>query len=197
MVPQRTTHTVTVAPAATTPVFADGSARNDARARVQVPIQLQPIISSGITYTLTPASAGTINASTGEVTWNPAFNSTATITANATGCNGTVSATHTITVNTLPSAIIAYAGSPFCKTGSASVTLTGQTGGTFSAPSGLVIDSNTGEIDLSASTAGHYTITYTFRNGNLRQHNNDNYRHSCRSCFSDSSACCCLHTTNC
>jgi len=41
-------------------------------------------------------------------------------------------------------------------------TITGTTGGTFSAtPSGLSINTSTGTIDLSASTIQPYTITYT------------------------------------
>ena len=41
-------------------------------------------------------------------------------------------------------------------------TITGTTGGTFSAtPSGLSINASTGTIDLSASTIQAYTITYT------------------------------------
>ena len=41
-------------------------------------------------------------------------------------------------------------------------TITGTTGGTFSAtPSGLSINASTGTIDLSASTIQSYTITYT------------------------------------
>jgi hypothetical protein len=40
---------------------------------------------------------------------------------------------------------------------------TGATGGTFSAtPAGLVIDANTGVIDLGASTPNTYDITYSF-----------------------------------
>lgn len=35
------------------------------------------------------------------------------------------------------------------------------TGGTYSATTGLVINTTTGEIDLTASTAGTYTVTYT------------------------------------
>src|SRR5690606_27583549 len=41
-------------------------------------------------------------------------------------------------------------------------TITGVTGGTFSAlPAGLDIDPLTGEVDFSASSANNYTITYT------------------------------------
>ncbi|RYY88110.1 MAG: HYR domain-containing protein, partial [Chitinophagaceae bacterium] len=42
-------------------------------------------------------------------------------------------------------------------------TITGSTGGTFSAsPAGLTIDATTGNIDFGASQHGDYTITYTF-----------------------------------
>lgn len=42
-----------------------------------------------------------------------------------------------------------------------SPTITGMAGGMFSAGAGLAIDQNVGIIDLSASSAGTYTITYT------------------------------------
>ena len=38
------------------------------------------------------------------------------------------------------------------------------TGGTFSSTAGLSIDANTGVVDLSASSLGTYTITYTTPN---------------------------------
>ena len=41
-----------------------------------------------------------------------------------------------ITINALPTATIAYAGSPYCATGTATVTQTGQAGGTYTAPAG-------------------------------------------------------------
>ena len=40
-------------------------------------------------------------------------------------------------------------------------TITGESGGTFTSTSGLVIDSSTGLIDVSASTLGNYVVTYT------------------------------------
>ncbi len=55
--------------------------------------------------------------------------------------------------------------SPYCATGTATVTQTGQAGGTYTAPAGVVINAATGDIDLAASTAGTYTVTYTFSNG--------------------------------
>ncbi|AXE20565.1 hypothetical protein DR864_23920 [Runella rosea] len=60
------------------------------------------------------------------------------------------------------SATIAYVGSPFANTGTATVALTGATGGAFSAtPSGLSLNPTTGEINLAASTPQSYVITYT------------------------------------
>lgn len=43
-------------------------------------------------------------------------------------------------------------------------TILGIAGGTFSSTNGLVIDSNSGVIDLSASNVGDYTITYSVGN---------------------------------
>ena len=58
---------------------------------------------------------------------------------------------------------ILLTGTPteYCVSGSdPTPTITGTTGGTFSSTTGLSINASTGEIDLSASTAGTYTISY-------------------------------------
>src|SRR4029453_18310908 len=74
-------------------------------------------------------------------------------------CTGT--ATSQVTVSNNPTATVS--GGTFCATGTTTLTTTGATGGTFSAtPAGLVIDANTGVIDLGASTPGLYDITYSF-----------------------------------
>jgi hypothetical protein len=71
-----------------------------------------------------------------------------------------------VVINPLPSATINYPGTPYCKTGSASVVQTGTPGGSYTAsPVGLVINSSTGEIDLGASATGTYTVTYSFTDG--------------------------------
>ncbi len=70
-----------------------------------------------------------------------------------------------VTVDPLPTATIAYAGSPYCATGTASVTQTGQAGGTYSSTAGLVINAGTGTIDLAVSAPGTYVVTYNFTNG--------------------------------
>ena len=73
--------------------------------------------------------------------------------------------TTNVTINTLPVATIAYPGSPYCATGTAGVTQTGQIGGTYASTAGLVIDPVTGQVNLATSTAGTYTVTYSFSNG--------------------------------
>ncbi|MBK9462186.1 MAG: hypothetical protein IPN94_22890 [Sphingobacteriales bacterium] len=87
-----------------------------------------------------------------------------TLTLTATGnspCPNATS-TKTLTITTLPTASIVYSGSPYCSNGgTASVSLTGTSGGTYSSTAGLSINSSTGAVDLAASTAGTYTVTYT------------------------------------
>ena len=92
---------------------------------------------------------------------NPINN--ASVTCSVRGCNSTVSNAITVFVSTLPSASITYA-SPFCKTltTAQAVTITGTAGGVYTAsPAGLTINSSTGAITPSTSTAGTYTVTYT------------------------------------
>ena len=61
---------------------------------------------------------------------------------------------------------ISYSGSPWCPSGGLqTVTLSGSPGGTYSAqPTGLYIDPVTGVIAPAPSTAGSYTVKYTFEN---------------------------------
>jgi hypothetical protein len=92
---------------------------------------------------------------------NPVNN--ASITCSVRGCSSTISNSITVLVSTLPAATISYA-SPFCKslTTAQSVSRTGTTGGVYtSSPAGLSINSSTGAITPSTSTAGTYTVTYT------------------------------------
>ncbi|MFT3680248.1 MAG: T9SS type A sorting domain-containing protein [Ferruginibacter sp.] len=84
-----------------------------------------------------------------------------------TNINGSgTSSGATLTIYTLPSASISYTGSPYCITGgTATVTRSGQTGGTYSSTAGLSINSSTGDITLASTTPGTYTVTYSFTNG--------------------------------
>jgi len=58
------------------------------------------------------------------------------------------------------SATITYGTGTFQNTGTATVTHSGDGGGTYSAPAGLSINATTGEINLGASTPGYYTVSY-------------------------------------
>jgi len=136
---------------------------------VQVTASTTSICSGGsATLTATGATsyawtaAQGLSATTGAtVTVNP----TATTTYTVTGTSGTCveTAQVTITVTPQPSATIAYPAASFCTSVTAAQTplITGTTGGTFSAPTGLTINTSTGAITPSTSAAGVYTVTYT------------------------------------
>ncbi|MEO9570451.1 MAG: T9SS type A sorting domain-containing protein [Polaribacter sp.] len=64
-------------------------------------------------------------------------------------------------------ASFSYSKSGYCQVESdPTPTITGETGGTFSSTSGLVLNSSSGQVDVSASALGSYVITYTTSNPN-------------------------------
>ena len=102
-----------------------------------------------------------IDSSTGVITLNSSTAGTYTVVYTTNGsCPNTVN--NTITVNALDGATFAYSSNSLPQTGTASLTTTPTTsGGVYSAyPSGLSINSSTGEIDLAASTIQSYKIFY-------------------------------------
>jgi hypothetical protein len=118
--------------------------------------------SAGGTYSSTAGLS--IDASTGAVTLGTSTPGTYTVTytiAPSGGCPQ-FQATTSITITATPNATISYAGTPYCSnSGTATVTHSGTAGGTYTSAGGLSINSSTGAINLSASTAGSYTVTYT------------------------------------
>ena len=128
---------------------------------------VQNVTLTGTTGGTFSAPAGlSINASTGAITpgASAAGTYTVTYTIPATGGCGVFTTTTSVTVTALPTAAISYAGNPYCITLATPqpVTFTGTPGGTYSAaPAGLSINSTTGAIIPSSSTAGTYTVTYT------------------------------------
>ena len=102
-----------------------------------------------------------IDSSTGVINVN---NSTAGTYNVVYTTNGTCSITvnNTITINPLDGATFSYSASSLPQTGTASLQTTPTTsGGTYSAyPSGLSINSSTGEINLATSTIQSYKIFY-------------------------------------
>ena len=102
-----------------------------------------------------------IDSSTGVINVNNSTAGTYTVVYTTNGsCSNTVN--NTITVNALDGATFAYSSNSLPQTGTASLTTTPTTsGGVFSAyPSGLSINSSTGEIDLANSTIQSYKIFY-------------------------------------
>lgn len=88
--------------------------------------------------------------------------------ANLCGTNVTVSSLP-ITINPAPAASISYPASSYCisTSGTVAVNQTGTGGGTYTVnpAAGLTINGGNGTITPSTSTAGIYTVTYTFTNG--------------------------------
>lgn len=98
-------------------------------------------------------------------TFNPLTNSPGTYTYLVPGTAPCppISATVSVTIVPGPTATISYPATPFCSNDADSnPTITGTTGGTFSAsPVGLSINATTGAIQPTLSASGTYTVTYT------------------------------------
>jgi len=98
-----------------------------------------------------------INSTTGEIDLDQTTPGTYVVTYTVEG----VSSTQNVTVNAVDNAGFSYSANSYMPTDSdPTPTITGLTGGTFSGSTGLVINSTTGEIDLSASTVASHTVTY-------------------------------------
>ena len=130
------------------------------------PVAVTQTGASGGTYSATPSGL-TINANDGTITPATSLGGIYTITYYVRGSGGCSpqAKTTTITITTLPTAVISYTGAPFCQNNAIAQTptLTGTgayTGGTFSA-NGLTINPSTGAIIPVNNAAGNYTVNYT------------------------------------
>ena len=102
-----------------------------------------------------------INATTGQIDVSASTPGTYTVTYTVAGTCGSVS-NQTLSINAIDNANFSYSAANYCQTGpDPTPTVSGASGGIFSSTAGLVINSSTGQIDVSASTPGTYTITYT------------------------------------
>jgi len=160
-----TTVTVTVLPTATISYGGNPFCRSLMTAQ---PVTLSGTGSyTGGTFSSAPAGLS-INPSTGAIMpgTSTAGTYTVTYTIPASGGCSAVPVNTVVTITAVPTAIISYAGNPFCRsvTTAQPVTLMGTgpyTGGTFSsAPEGLSINSSTGAITPGTSAAGSYTVIY-------------------------------------
>ena len=128
----------------------------------------QPVTQTGTVGGTYSSTAGlTIDPVTGAITPSTSIIGTYTVTYTMAAVGGCAvqTATTLVTIAALPSATIAYAASPYCTTGTATVTQTGQIGGTYSSTAGLSLNAATGAVNLATSTPGIYTVTYSFGNG--------------------------------
>ncbi|WP_425556051.1 beta strand repeat-containing protein, partial [Flavivirga jejuensis] len=121
------------------------------------------------TPTITGLTGGTfsstlglsLTAGTGQIDVSASTPGTYTVTYTTAGtCPN--SSTASVTINALDDASFNYSAAAYCVDASdPTPTITGLTGGTFSSTLGLSITAGTGLIDVSASTPGTYTVTYT------------------------------------
>ncbi len=124
-------------------------------------------ICQGASTTLTGTGADTYNWDNGlgaGATHSPSPSTTTTYTVTgtvtATGCQNTDQVT--VTVTPLDNAGFAYSSNTLCTGGGNETPTVSTAGGTFSSsPAGLVINTSTGEIDMTSSADGTYTVTYT------------------------------------
>lgn len=157
--------TVTLAPTASIayqPAILCNTANTPATPNL--PVAVTQTGAAGGTYTILPVNGLPIDPATGQI--NPAGARpgvyTISYTVRGTGGCANYNTTTTVTIMDAPIAAISYPASPYCSTVNTPqpVSLTGTTGGTFTAPAALSINASTGAINPSASTPGTYTITY-------------------------------------
>ena len=131
-----------------------------------------PTLTSGAIYQWFDNSIKSGTASSGNTTFPATTTGQYSVTAttfilpdNPNGCSTPSDAVNAKVLNTT----IAYQGSPYCNNGLAFVSRNGDSvGGKYAAtPAGIVIDSLTGTVDLTKTTPGTYTVTYTLHGGNF------------------------------
>ncbi|MGZ3902915.1 MAG: T9SS type B sorting domain-containing protein, partial [Bacteroidia bacterium] len=154
-----------------------------------VPVTITTAPSAAFSYTATPycqnstnplpnfgsgASAGSfssgaglvfVNTGTGEVNLAASTPGTYTVTNTipASGGCSVATATTVITITALKVATFNYPATPYCKNASnpSPVYTGGGVAGIFTSQAGLSLNSSTGQVNLSASTPGTYTVTNT------------------------------------
>ncbi|MFN4286136.1 MAG: gliding motility-associated C-terminal domain-containing protein [Lacibacter sp.] len=128
-----------------------------------------PVTAAGFTtggvFSSTPGLS--INPSTGVINLAASTPGTYTVTYTiaAAGCNPAGSSTASITITPVVAPVTGFSyATPVCVNGTNPVPITVPgftTGGVYTAPAGVAINSATGVINLAASTPGTYTIIYT------------------------------------
>lgn len=121
--------------------------------------QTPTVVETGGAFSADPAGLIFADASTGEIDVTSPEGTYAVSYIIGGACPDTVTTNITLTGN--PDATFSYSQAAYClNAGNPSpVYVTGANAGVFSSTGGLSINSNTGVIDLSASTPGSYTVT--------------------------------------
>lgn len=121
-----------------------------------------PVVTETGTFSATPAGLTFVSTTTGEIDVTNSTVGTYSITHSVSGTCPATSSTN-VTITSTPDASFSYAQTAYCAdaTDPSPVFATGANGGVFTSTTGLSINSNSGVIDLSASTAGTYTVTNT------------------------------------
>jgi len=171
-VPGTSTHTVTITPAAGTPVFTLGATSTRCEGAGSVTYTATSTNSTGITYSLDAASITggvTINSSTGAVTYVAGWSGSSIITASATGCSGATTSSHTVTITpTVGTPVFTLGATSIRCLGAATITYsataTNTTGITYSLDglstlAGNSINSATGAVSFTALWIGTSTVT--------------------------------------
>ena len=112
-------------------------------------------------FSSSPSLGAALNTSTGQIDLSGVTPGMYTIEYETPGlCSGTE--TQMITITGVDNTAFSYSAAEYCPGGSdPTPTITGVMGGMFSSmPAGLSINAMSGQIDVSASTEGTYTVTY-------------------------------------
>ncbi|MDB5275803.1 MAG: Protein of unknown function precursor [Ferruginibacter sp.] len=171
--PSSNFRTVTISPSVTTPVFALGASSTRCQGAGVVSYSATATNATTLNYALdaTSTSAGnTINSGTGDVTFVAGWSGTSVIIATATGCNGPLSANHTVTVTpTVGTPVFTLGASSTRCQGAGTVTYgataTNNTGITYSLDAttlafvGNSIIATTGAVTYAAGWTGTSVIT--------------------------------------
>ena len=167
--PALTTFTVVTTPTVGSPNFVVAGVLNRCQSVATESFIAVATNTTGITYSISPAAAGTINATTGDATYNTSWNGTYTITATAAGCNGpkSVNFTTTTTPNVGAPAFafgLESVRDQLAETITYNATATNSTGMTYSLDpasvgAGNTINPSTGAVTWSANWYGLSSIT--------------------------------------
>jgi len=154
------TRTVTVNPSTGTTSFTTGATILCQNAADETYIATAEN-SSSITYSVSPAGAGTINSSSGVMDWSASYDGIAIITATSTGLCGTTNATQSVTINKLPG-VIAGSDRTICDGSSTILGAAPVSGSTYSwTSSPLGFTSNLANPTVNPSVSTSYTVVET------------------------------------